>query len=102
MGESLNTTWNRRFRAAFGVSFGVLLVLWNLLDPEGAESKPAYRREHLLWALYFLKTYTTEVISATLFGTSDKTWRKWVTIVVTDISNLQLVRTKKVFFLSYC
>jgi len=54
-GESLNTTWNRRFRAAFGVSFGVLLVVWDLLDPVGAESRPKYRREHLLWALYFFE-----------------------------------------------
>src|SRR5690348_3555300 len=85
MGESLNTTWNGRFRAAFGVSFGVLQVVWDLLDPEVADCRPKYPREHLLWALYFLKTYTTEVISATFFSTSERTWRKWVTIVVKDI-----------------
>eukprot|EP00474_Spongospora_subterranea_P011216 CRZ11674.1 hypothetical protein [Spongospora subterranea] len=30
--SSMNTTWNRKFRLLFGVSFGALLTVWGLLS----------------------------------------------------------------------
>ena len=49
---------------------------------------------HLLWALMFLKIYSTERVSRTIVGSSrnptmEKTMRKWVRLFVRAISFLE-------------
>ena len=83
-----NTTWSRAFKAHFGVSIQVLLHIWQALNEAGPA---AFEREHLLWAMFFLKVYASEATSCSLFGVTPKTWRKWVCVVVTSISELECV-----------
>ena len=66
----------------------VCVFLWYSLEglsPNRAESK------HLLKALSFLKLYEVEKSSATRFLVDKKTCRKWTKIVVTAISELNLI-----------
>ncbi|GAX24473.1 hypothetical protein FisN_2Hu038 [Fistulifera solaris] len=79
------------FREMFGCSVGVCVSLWNLLKkteslPPGSTSN----KEHLLWALMFLKVYGTEKVMCALAGGVDKdTFRKWSWQFVEAISSLQ-------------
>src|SRR5689334_5252900 len=79
-------TWHRRFRALFGVSFQILLSLWDILQQNAPVQ---FRREHLLWGLYFLKVYPTETVASCFFAVTEKTWRKWIFVVVQAISQLE-------------
>ena len=81
----------RRFVASFGVNPHVVAAIWNRIDskdlaPEGMRVK------HLLWSLLFLKTYQPVAHSAPPCGTDEKTYRKWVWIVLEILGNLDLVR----------
>ena len=81
-------SWNGRFRSLFGVSFQCLLSLWDFLQQNGHQH---FSKEHVLWALYFLKVYPIETVASCFFGATEKTWRKWVVKVVHAISELELV-----------
>ena len=63
----------RRFRAFFGTSPLVCLVVWDmLLLVRPRKSTP----EHLLRALLLLKRYHIESLNAALVGVNEKTFRK--------------------------
>ena len=75
----------RKFRAFFGTSTLVCVVVWNLLFVHRPrKSKP----EHLLWALLLLKRYDIESVNAVLVGVSEKTFRKWSHRFIFLLSNL--------------
>jgi hypothetical protein len=77
-----------RFRSLFGATPKVCSILWISL----ADTVPAYSEsKHLLWALLFLKTYTSEHVMHALTGADEKTVRKWVWIFVQLISDLHVV-----------
>ena len=80
---------DRDFYSFFGCSQKVCADIWELLDPK--ETMPEdLEYKHLLWALMFLKLYTTEAILCALAGgVSKKTFRKWSWLVVNTISYLE-------------
>ena len=47
----------------------------------------ACKPKHLLWALIFLKTYTTESSLLVAIGVDEKTLRKWIFIIIYAISD---------------
>ena len=49
----------------------------------------ACKPKHLLWAVIFLKTYTTESSLAVAIGVDEKTLRKWIFIIINAISDLE-------------
>src|SRR5690349_17482941 len=59
-----NTSWDRKFRAHFGVCLTVASQLWICISVAGPEP---IQHIHLFWALYFLKVYSTEEVSASKF-----------------------------------
>jgi len=78
-----------RFQRVLGVSVGVAAIVWtNIVDrlPQNA------RVCHLIWALYFLKNYSTEITNAAIFNCSEKTFRTWLWPVLEAISGLSTVR----------
>ena len=78
----------RRFHSFFGTSPSVWAKTWNLLEKYSPKySKP----KHLLWCLFFLKSYCTEDIASAIFQVDRKTFRKWVWLYVKFVSQLKLV-----------
>lgn len=78
----------RRFVAMFGVTHTICSEIWNAIQynlPNG--KSPA----HLLWALLFLKNYSIEEINCAILKCDEKTFRKWVWIVIDIISRLRWV-----------
>ena len=78
----------RRFRSLFGVSPELCSVIWSRL---GGKQVKSGNPMHLLWALLFLKVYANEDVLSVIAGVSRKTYRKWVWVVVTLLSNLDEV-----------
>jgi hypothetical protein len=81
---------SRIFRANFGVSPYICAVVWNeLVDtrslPQGARPK------HILWSLLFLKVYATENVLCTICACDEKTFRKWVWLLVAAMARLVVV-----------
>jgi hypothetical protein len=78
----------RKFRAFFGTSPLVCVVVWDLLlVHRPRKSSP----DHLLWALLLLKRYTIESVNAVLVGVSEKTFRKWSHTFICLLANLPVV-----------
>ena len=80
---------NRRFRANFGTTVRVCVMLW---DRIGRKRPPGARQEHLLWALLFLKTYGTEHVNSMICSVDEKTFRKWSWKFVILLAELRIVR----------
>ena len=82
------TVGYRKFRSFFGTSPLVCAVTWDrLLLVRPNNSAP----QHLLWALMFLKNYSTGCVNAALTGVSEKTFRKWSHIFLKLLSNMTVV-----------
>jgi hypothetical protein len=90
--DSKTICWNRCFNAIFGCSPKVTARLWNGLV-EQRKVPSGGKVMHLLWTLAFLKLYDTESVYCTMFGVTEKTFRKWVWKFVDNISTIKLVRT---------
>ena len=87
---SLSTGY-RIFRAFFGTSPLVCMVVWELLfHVRPKNSKP----EHLLWAMMLLKRYSIESINATLTKVTEKTYRKWSLRFIELLANMTVVTIK--------
>lgn len=91
---SSEAMFTRKFRSLFGVSVKVMAKTWNSLDvqnllPEHAEPK------HILWMCSFLKTYTTENVYVAWYKVEEKTFRKWVWLMLVATSKLEIVSSKK-------
>ena len=77
------TTAAVRFKSSLGVTVSVCVQVWNMIHPLFPTAHC-----HILWALYFMKTYVTEATAAPLFGVSEKTFRQHVHITVQRIASL--------------
>ena len=74
----------RSFKAQYGIRPEICLVLFRRLRI--VNCRPQIK--HLLWALAFLKTYSTEDVLAAKVGTTRKTFRKRVWEIVPKIAQL--------------
>ena len=83
-------TLERRFRSAFGTTPLMCSRIWSLLTSLPCGAKPV----HLLWALLFLKCYSSECIAIALTGVDNKTYRKWSWCFIEKIGDLEIVSTK--------
>ena len=93
---------NRRFNSFFGATPEVCNIAWDLILAEDNIPKGG-RKEHMMWALRFLKTNETEnVLAGILGGIDEKTLRKWIDIFVRRLSNLEGVVVSGIFmFISF-
>ena len=65
------------FRGFFGAPIAVIVTLWNLLLPNLGDENGAMPK-HLLWAMVFLKVYSTTFVHCRIVNWPDpKTFRKW-------------------------
>ena len=81
-------TFSRRFRAYFGTSSKVCYFSWMMVkDSVSLNSKTV----HLLWALMFLKVFSTENVHANIMSVDEKTFRKLSWIFIKALSRLHLV-----------
>ena len=80
------------FKMAFGACFGMSPNLYVRVWDEIEDVLPsAAMIPHLLWVLLFLKVYGTEDTMAVMVQTTQKTYRKWVGIVIEEIYSLTYV-----------
>ena len=90
----LSTTTHRRFWSAFGLTANLCKCLWNLIGEIADQTSLVQARpKHLLWALFFLKQYSSSEINSGISGSDEKTFRKWSWCFVKLISELNLVST---------
>lgn len=75
------------FRSSYGVSHDVCSHVWEYMHQHRTKPEQAMPK-HLLWALLFLKTYETEVFLCALVGTTTKSFRKWIWLIVEAINQL--------------
>ena len=82
---------DRAFCSVFGTNWNVVAEVWKLIEKNGANKskKPI----HLLWALNFLKIYTNEQSLVMMVGGATlKTYRKWVWIVLEEMSVVSAIK----------
>jgi hypothetical protein len=73
------------FKASYGINHEVCSHTWELMSVY--RTKPTRANpKHLLWALILLKSYGTEKFLARLWGTDEKTFRKWSWKMIEGIS----------------
>ena len=83
-----NKEKDERFKSCFGASSEVVARIWNLIEPNINE--PGAEVKHLLWALVFMKVYSTEQIHCSIFDwPSERTFWKWSWYFVQKISELK-------------
>lgn len=88
---------NLKMRSCFGVGLNVCNLLWNALRIDRLfPAKTQYK--HLLWALAFLKSGSTEEQLSVVFQCDVKTLRKWVWDVILSISRYDSV-SKNYFYI---
>lgn len=86
----------RKMKACFGCSVVICMYLWNYLRVDFLlPEKSTYK--HLLWALAFLKTGSTEDQLSVWFECDLKTLRKWVWDMVLALSRYEAVSRKNYF-----
>lgn len=86
-----------RYMANFGTHPSVVAVLWRMVA--GINGIDAYfKPKHLLWGLFFLKTYTTFDVIACRVGADEKTVRKWVWYAVRVVADLVDDVVSRMFF----
>jgi len=92
-GCSGRVAWQlRMFKAHFGVSPFIATCLWNHMVDERTLPVMEARPTHLLWALMFIKLYSTEAAMSRICGTTAKTFRQRVWDMLRSIATLDLVR----------
>jgi hypothetical protein len=98
-------TFLRRFSGLFGCSPLICSKLWSLLQLDGYLNNLAAGKQHprhLLWALLFLKQYNPEEVNSQMCHCDEKTYRKWVWIVVKAIAELSCLVSCRVPLLCFC
>lgn len=78
----------RSEKELFAVSSVVCYSIWEAIYSNLEDSS---KPEHLLWALLFLKNYSTENTHCVIAG-SPKTFRKWSWTYISHIADLKTVR----------
>ena len=76
-----------RFRSLFGVSSRITANIWNRVVPSvNGQAHP----KHLLWALVFLKVYSSEEVQCAIVGWPDvKCFCKWLWYFITRVASLK-------------
>jgi hypothetical protein len=89
-GDAQSSTGIRRVQGNYGLRLIEIVCCWLRLSQLGLVS---FERQHLLWALAFLKTYDTESQLVTRFEPvpTEKTFRQRVDTVVAALEQLDLV-----------
>lgn len=87
LGEAL-CTQRRRFRAVFGAPASVVAIIWDRIRADLPRNGSTM---HLLWALHFLKNYSTEHNNCVIFRCDEKTFRKWCWLIVKRIASTRYV-----------
>ena len=90
-----------RYTQMYGVCPSITEFLWNYLveDPCTDDLLGSNRPcpKHMLWTLFFLRHYPTEAVAATIFHVGEKTFRKWVWLMIPVIAGMtHVVRTRVV------
>lgn len=69
--EGPTLTVNQRFKSSFGISPAICQSIWNKISTIVISTlgMRAFKPQHLLWGLMFLKCYETEIIMAQTFKT---------------------------------
>ena len=91
----INRLSSRVYSASFGVTPYITAWIWIKIIDEGLLPKKG-KRKHLLWTLYWMKTYlTNDVLCAALQIGSDKTFCKWRDEFIWAIANIDVVRMSR-------
>lgn len=69
----------RRWRSLFGLSFRDTESLWHLPQVD-------CKAKHLLWFLFYLKTYPTDSVATAWASCDEKTWRKHLRLVAGSLN----------------
>lgn len=73
-----------RFGCSIDTTVALGMLLMNYTDIDKAKV------EHLLWALLFMKVYSTESVLCGLVGNpSEKTFCKWTKLIIEQIATLE-------------
>lgn len=82
------STADETWRGFFGAPMVVIVDVWNRLQPLIQDS--GAKKKHLLWALVFLKIYSTTAVHCRIVGWPDpKTYRKWTWFFLEKIALLK-------------
>lgn len=73
------------FKANYGTHPAVVATLWRLLQRVGYRS---LQKKHLFWALYFLKTYSSERVRCSTFKCCRETQRNKIWPIIEAIASL--------------
>ena len=78
---------DEKFRSFFGAPIKVIAKVWNMIQPlDDTYAAP----KHLLWALVFLKVYSTTEVHCRIVGWPDpKTYRKWCWYMLEQVAELK-------------
>lgn len=88
LAKGLGVSDDRSYKSHFGVSTDVTSLVWDGIR-ESKTCPLSIRPVYLLWALLFLKTYSTTEVLADAVGASRNTFRKWIWIVLRQIQKLK-------------
>ena len=76
------------FRAHYGTSPEVVSYLWGRISSNKILTQKGAIYKHLLWSLLFMKVYATEHVLSGMVNCNEKTFRKWIWIVIPIISQV--------------
>jgi hypothetical protein len=82
----LNNISELHFQRLFGVNENSCTFLWDLIYPK---SKKNIKPKHLLWTLFFLRVYPTQVEQEAIIGCDHKTFNLYVWNII-DLLYLNL------------
>ena len=93
--HGMDATFTRNWMSHFGTMPNCCCWIWEQIDPTKTMPTKSHPR-HLLWALFFLRTYPcSESVAVSGVGNGStekpnvKTYRKWIHEYVTAISYLE-------------
>ncbi len=87
----------RRFKSHFGTTPGSCAYIWQEIEKHDENLKYF----HLLWALLFLKLYDSEeVLSGMVGGVDEKTFRKYIWIILKSFKTLKKKVVSQLFISS--
>ena len=77
---------DRVFQAHYGVCKATAVVLLNV----ASAAEPSVVLDHILWMLFFLKTYNTHDVCATTFGVCQRTFQHHLWVVIHTLARTLL------------
>jgi hypothetical protein len=83
--------WTSHYQASPNACYDA----WNAMQHKNylhSEVQP----KHMFWALYHLKNYSTEIITARAMFTTPTTLRKWIRFVIDGLKNLSFDLVSKI------